>query len=236
MSHELRTPLIAIIGFSEMIRDQSFGPIGAPIYAEYAEDILAGGHHLLGLVNDLLDLAKIEAGKMEIAPEAIDLKQRLPAYLRLVQGRAQRKGQTFQLLVQEGLSPLWADERAAKQIIFNLLSNSIKFTPPGGLIGVRAEATPEGGVAITVTDSGVGIPAGQVGRVLCPFEQIDNQYSRTTDGTGLGLPLVKSLVELHGGSLTIESQEGIGTTVSVRFPRRRVRAGADDKADTAPLP
>ena len=218
MSHEIRTPLTVILGFSEVIRDQIFGPIGSPTYAEYAADIHTSGHHLLDVVNDILDITKIEAGKMEIAPELIKPAALLATTLRLVRERALRRELAIDCTAPENLPLLWADPRAAKQILFNLLFTAIKFTPEHGRISVTASATDAGGLALTVADTGIGIAPDQLQRVLRPFERIDNRYARKTGGTGLGLPLVKALTELHGGDLTIDSAPGLGTTITIRFP------------------
>jgi signal transduction histidine kinase len=218
MSHEIRTPLTVILGFSEILRDQIFGPIGNPTYAEYATDINTSGHHLLDVVNDILDITKIEAGKMEITPELIEPSTLLATTIRLVRERALRNALVIDSTTPRTLPPLWADPRAAKQILFNLLFNAIKFTPEHGRITVTAAATRQGGLAITVADTGVGIPPDQLERVLRPFERIDNRYIRKAGGTGLGLPLVKALTELHGGTLSIDSTPGVGTTVTVGFP------------------
>ena len=224
MSHEIRTPLTVILGFSEIIRDQAFGPINNSTYTEYANDINTSGHHLLDVVNDILDIAKIEAGKMEISPELIEPAALLTTAIRLVKERALRRDLVIDHAAPQTLPFLWADPRAAKQILFNLLSNAIKFTPRGGRITVTAAANGGSGggdggdLLVTVTDTGIGIPPDHLQRVLRPFERIDNRYTRKANGTGLGLPLVKALMELHNGSLTINSGPGIGTTVSLRFP------------------
>ena len=218
MSHELRTPLNAILGFSEIMKDEIFGPIGKPQYSQYAADIHSSGQHLLGLINDILDLSKIEAGKLELEPVWCDLATLLNDLSKLVDVRARRGGVTVSVEVADGMPQLWADERATKQIIFNLLSNALKFTPKDGRVVVSAGCLDDGSILLTVSDTGIGIPDDQLDRVLMPFEQIDNRYSRTGGGTGLGLPLVKSLIELHDGDLRIESKVDVGTTVRVRWP------------------
>ncbi len=220
MSHELRTPLTSIIGFSEIIRDQYFGPVGTQAYAEYAKDINDSGHHLLNLISDILDLAKIESGKMTISPVDIETRSCLIKINRLVSQRAVRQKLDLISKMSDDVPNLWADERAFKQIIYNLLSNAIKFTPEKGRVALEAEAGRDGGVIIRVVDSGIGIPAKDLARVLQPFEQIENSYSRSRGGTGLGLSLVKGLIELHGGTLNIDSCHGIGTTVCVWFPAK----------------
>ncbi len=220
ISHELRTPLTSIIGFSEIIRDQYFGSVGTPAYAEYAKDINESGLHLLDLINDILDIAKIEAGKMTISPIAIDTRSVLMGINRLVSQRALRQKLDLGLSVPDNVPNLWADERALKQIVYNLLSNAIKFTPEKGRVALEVETGPDGGVLVRVVDSGIGIPAKELARVLLPFEQIENSYSCARGGTGLGLSLVKGLIELHGGTLAIDSSPGVGTTVSVWFPAK----------------
>ncbi len=220
MSHELRTPLTAIIGFSEIIRDQSFGPVGTPAYAEYAADINESGLHLLDLINDILDIAKIESGKLVIAPAQINTEVLMASMYRLVRQRAILQNLEFTLSLQPNLHTLWADERAVKQVVYNMLSNAIKFTPKMGSIVLAAENNKNGGVDIVVTDTGIGIPPTHLARVMRPFEQIENRYSRTGGGTGLGLPLIKGLMEMHCGTLSINSIFGEGTTVRVSFPAK----------------
>jgi len=220
MSHELRTPLNAILGFSEILKDRPFGEMHPDRIADYAGDIHTSGAHLLNLINDVLDLAKIEAGKLEIEPVAIDLEDLLESTTRLVAVRAEHHQLKLRLAVPAPPPALVADERAVKQIAFNLLSNAIKFTSPGGTITVRAEPCPDGGAAIVVADTGCGIPADQIERVMRPFEQAHNSYARSAGGTGLGLALVQALTELHGGRVDLHSAVGVGTTVSVHFPAR----------------
>ena len=224
MSHELRTPLTSVIGFSEIIRDQCFGPVGNPVYAEYAGDINDSGLHLLNLINDTLDVAKIESGKMEIEPVEIELRALLQGAYRLVQQSAAKQRVELITEVAPGSRPLWADQRAAKQILFNLLSNALKFTREGGRITVEAVAAPDNGTDIRVSDTGVGISPDQIDRVLRPFEQVDNSYTRAAGGTGLGLSLVKDLLELHGGGMSIVSALGAGTCVTAHFPPQPARS------------
>ena len=218
MSHELRTPLNAILGFAELIRERTFGPAAVEKYSEYAGDIHSSGVHLLDLINDILDVSKIEAGKLELAPTWLDLPQVLTAALRLVRDRANQRGLAVMLEVSEPPPRLCADERAVKQILFNLLSNAIKFTPEGGRITVRVRTVNADTTELAVTDTGIGIPQDQIDRVLQPFEQVDNRYGRTAGGTGLGLSLVKALAELHRGRIRIDSIVDRGTTVTVRLP------------------
>jgi signal transduction histidine kinase len=218
MSHELRTPLNAILGFSElgpMIKIEP--PLPAQI-TEYFGLIHQSGDHLLKMINDILDLSKIETGKMEIERTDLDVDDAINSTLHLVAQLASSRGQKLEVTIDTPPPRLFADERAVRQILFNLLSNAARFTPAGGVVGVHAAATTDGGAALTVYDTGVGIPRDQIARVTLPFEQIDNSYAQSHGGTGLGLPLVDGLIRLHGGTLTIESEVGVGTRVTVRFP------------------
>jgi two-component system cell cycle sensor histidine kinase PleC len=216
MSHELRTPLNAIIGFSEMMEAGIFGPLGSDKYKEYSTDIRASGQHLLELINDILDMSKIEAGRMTLEKQQLDLPKVIEESLRLVSGRADVA--SVKIVDQmSALPPVEGDKRAIKQVMLNLLSNAIKFTPAGGEIRLRGSA--QGGfISISVEDTGIGIPASALPKIGRPFEQVENQHSKTHKGTGLGLALSRSLVELHGGSLEIRSTEGVGTTVSFTLP------------------
>jgi PAS domain S-box-containing protein len=221
MSHELRTPLNAIIGFSEILHREMFGRIGRPQYREYAKDIHDSGVHLLQIINDILDLSKIEAGKFELRKSDLDLAEMVGACLRLVKDRAAAGRLALVTEIAEGLPPLHADERAVKQILINLLSNAVKFTPPGGRITVRARLAQDGDVLLSVSDTGIGIAPENLAKALAPFSQVDNALTRRHAGTGLGLPLVRLLAELHGGSMRLESAVNAGTTVTVRLPERR---------------
>ena len=223
MSHELRTPLNAIIGFSEVIEKELLGPIGTSQYVEYAKDIHSSGSHLLDIINDILDLAKIEAGKYELEETEVDLVSAIHLCHRLVSDRAQRAGHTISINVLEDMIGLYADDRAVKQILINLLSNAIKFTPDGGKISVNATLADDGSAALSVTDNGIGIAEENILTVLSDFGQIDGGLTRQYEGTGLGVPLVKWLAKLHGGSLHIQSEVDVGTTMTVSFPAERVR-------------
>ncbi len=228
MSHELRTPLNAIIGFSEMMQREMFGPLGDPRYKEYSADILSSGQHLLALINDILDMSKIEAGKMTLRPEPLDVLEILEDTLRLVRTRAEAGGLTLVVDAPADLPEVEADYRALKQILLNLLTNAVKFTPRGGRVEVVA-ARDHRFVSIAVKDTGIGIAAEDIERLARPFEQIESQHAKTQQGTGLGLALTKSLVEGHGAELSIESQPGVGTTVSFRLTavqRQRSTAAA----------
>ena len=220
MSHELRTPLNAINGFSEIMAGEMFGPLGDPRYKGYAADILKSGQHLLSLINDILDMAKIEAGKLTLHYETVSLKEVVEDAARLMRGRIEEAG--LKLLVDApDLPHIDADHRGLKQVILNLLSNAVKFTPEGGDIVVALSREDDDRVRVAVTDTGIGIAAEDLGRLAKPFEQVEGQHSKTTQGTGLGLALTKSLIELHGGALTLESEPGRGTTVSFDLPIRR---------------
>ncbi|MEI6985178.1 MAG: ATP-binding protein [Rhodospirillaceae bacterium] len=221
MSHELRTPLTSIIGFSEIIRDQLFGPIGTSAYIEYADDIHNSGHHLLSLINDILDVAKIEAGRMAIEPEELEIGVLLRSAIRLVSERAEKKHLNIISEVPADIGRLWADVRAVKQMLYNLLSNAIKFTPERGRITVTVGLGANGATLLAVKDNGFGIAADSLSRLTRPFEQVDNRYSKANGGTGLGLSLVRGLAELHGGHIAIESAPGVGTTVTIHFPPRQ---------------
>ncbi len=224
VSHELRTPLNAIIGFSELMRDQIYGPIGNPRYLEYAEDVVESGHHLLSVINDILDVSKAEAGKLQLVEQLVDVAKVVNSARRIVEERAERAVVALLMDIPADLPPLYADERKLKQIVLNLLSNAIKFTPQGGEVAVAARIEDNGDMTISVTDTGIGIAEEDIPKALSAFGQVDSSLSRKFQGTGLGLPLCRSLVELHGGSLTLESKVGEGTRVSCRFPRTRVRA------------
>jgi PAS domain S-box-containing protein len=226
MSHELRTPLNAVIGFSTITGDAMFGPVGNPKYVEYANDINDSGKHLLELINDILDLSKIEAGKLELHEQDVDVARAVEACLTVVKERAQEANLRLDTDFAEGLPPLWADLLKLKQILINLLSNAVKFTPSGGAVGVRAFVEPGGGFTIEVSDTGVGIAAADIDEVMKPFTQVDGGLARRHQGTGLGLPMVKGLVEVHEGTIEIESEVGVGTTARVRFPPARVHERA----------
>ena len=224
MSHELRTPLNAIIGFSEIVAGELFGPIGGRRYVEYARDIHASGIHLLSIISDILDLSKIEAGRRELVESTVDLYDAAESSLRLVRGRADNGGVALVNDVSRALPRIDADERAMKQILLNLLSNAVKFTPEGGTVVVAAELRHDRSLAVAVRDTGIGIAPENIPRALAPFSQVDSSLSRRYEGTGLGLPLVKSLIELHGGRLELESTVGEGTVATIVFPAARVRS------------
>jgi signal transduction histidine kinase len=222
MSHELRTPLNAIIGFSEMMMHEVLGPLSNEQYRAYVADIHESGRHLLQIINDILDLSKAEAGKLDLFEEVFDLHDTVPAVLQLVRSGI-AEGELHETVeLPADLPLLRADERKTKQVLLNLVTNAIKFTPAGGRIVISGRADPETGLVLTVSDTGIGIAAEDFDRVLQPFEQVDSTLARAHQGTGLGLPLVKAIMELHGGSLQLASEVGVGTRVSVAFPPSRV--------------
>jgi cell cycle sensor histidine kinase DivJ len=225
MSHELRTPLNAIIGFSEVMTREMFGPVG-PRYQEYSRLIHESGNHLLDLINSVLDMSKIEAGKFELTEELFDLEETAASAVRFLKIPAERAGVALTLDVASGARQVYADRRAVKQILVNLLSNGVKYTPPGGSVHVRAEAGAQG-VVLEVSDTGTGISAEDLKRLGQPFEQVEGAETRGKEGTGLGLALVKALAAMHGGDAGLASTLGEGTTVRVRLPYAAVdQAGA----------
>ena len=222
MSHELRTPLNAIIGFSEMIGRETFGPVGSPKYLEYVSDINESGTHLLELINNILDLSKIEAGELELHEQGVDVWRVVRSCLTLVKDRAKAGKIEVKCDSASNLPGLYADERKLKQILINLLSNAIKFTPTGGKVTITSWFNLDDGYVFEISDTGIGIAPENVPKAPTPFRQVDNEMSRRYDGTGLGLPLTTALTELHGGSLDLQSEVGVGTTVTVRFPAERI--------------
>ncbi|HEX2758868.1 MAG TPA: HAMP domain-containing sensor histidine kinase [Rhizomicrobium sp.] len=222
MSHELRTPLNAIIGFSDIIGAEMFGPHD-PRYRNYARDIHGAGKHLLSLINDILDLSKAEAGKMELKVEAQDVEDLIRECARLMRGRADEQDLRMRVSIAP-LPQLLIDRLRVKQILLNLLSNAIKFTPAGGTVSVEAEQDVAGRVTVRVRDTGIGMAPEMIATAFEPFRQIDSKLARQSEGTGLGLALVKMLTELHGGSAEMESMPGAGTCVSVVFPASRCAA------------
>jgi PAS domain S-box-containing protein len=226
MSHELRTPLNAIIGFSEIMKMEMFGAIGQPQYREYAHDIHDSGVHLLAIINDILDLSKIEAGKFELHLADLDTEALVDSCLRLMKDRAKSGGLTLHAALPQELPPLQADERAVKQILINLLSNATKFTPAGGQVTVGARTDESGDYLLWVADTGIGIAEKDLPKALASFSQVDSALNRKYAGTGLGLPLVRLLAELHGGTMSLDSEIGVGTTVTVRLPQKRRAAAA----------
>jgi signal transduction histidine kinase len=221
ISHELRTPLNAIIGFSEAMKLEMFGALGGPQYRNYAADIHDSGHLLLSLINDILDLSKIEAGKHRLLIEPLDLFEVLQAALRLVEQRARDSNLRLALQMPPRRPALRADRRAVTQMVLNLLTNAVKFTPAGGSILLSCSVL-DNGVAITVEDTGIGMAPEDIPVALSAFGQLDNPYTRSHQGTGLGLPMVKALAELHGGRFTIDSELERGTAVTIWLPNEPV--------------
>jgi two-component system cell cycle sensor histidine kinase PleC len=217
MSHELRTPLNAIIGFSEIMESGMFGTLGSEKYQEYCHDILTSGHYLLEVINDILDMSKIEAGRMKLDMETLDLSKTLAESLRVVSGRADDKNLVVSADI-EGTTSVVADRRAIKQIIVNLLSNAVKFTPDGGKVTVRSRVLRDS-IVLMIADTGIGIAPHSLARLGRPFEQVESQLTKTYHGSGLGLAIARSLTHLHGGTMRLRSKLGTGTVVCVSLPR-----------------
>lgn len=235
VSHELRTPLNAIIGFSELLQRQYAGPLNEK-QREYISDVLRSGTHLLTLINDILDLSKAEAGKHEIAESEVDLNGIARLSLRMLAPHAESKNITLSSYLPHRPLRLWGDRQKLKQVLLNLLSNAVKFTPPGGHVRVSALVGPDGAPLLVVEDDGIGIAAQDIDKVLLPFERVHNQMSLAAEGTGIGLPLSKSFVESHGGTLSLDSAPDRGTTVTVRLPPERLRFyGAGCAAESSSL-
>jgi two-component system cell cycle sensor histidine kinase PleC len=226
MSHELRTPLNAILGFSQVIAGEMLGPIGTQKYVGYARDILGSAEHLLGIINDILDVSKLEAGRLDLVEELIDPAKAMADLLQLAEAKA-RAGEIRIVVRREGETPaLRVDARKLKQIVLNLLMNAIKFSPAGSEVEILLRNV-AGAVSISVIDHGIGMDAAELETAMSRFGQVASAWTRGHDGTGLGLPLAIGLAELHGGNLTIRSSKGIGTTVTVTFPRERSETAPD---------
>lgn len=234
MSHELRTPLNAILGFSEVMKTEVFGAHSVPAYKEYSADIHNSGVHLLGLINEILDLSRIEAGRYELNEESVSLPAIVEDCHHLLKLRASNRGITVHEVFEADLPRLWADERALRQICLNLLSNAIKFTPQGGEIWLKVGWTASGGQYMSVKDTGAGIPEEEIPIVLASFGQGSNSIKSAEQGAGLGLPIAKSLVDLHGGTFVLKSKLRIGTEVIVTFPPERVVAAMAPMSEHAP--
>jgi signal transduction histidine kinase len=223
MSHELRTPLNAILGFSEVMKDQHLGPVHNARYLGYAADIHASGRYLLGIINDILDLSKIEAGKMSLEnAEEFALASVIEASVGMVAALAEKFDVALTAEMPAAEIRLLAVERMVRQILINLVGNAIKFTQAGGTVRIGGAASPDGGYLVTVEDSGVGMREDEIAEALMPFHQIENRMSAKHTGTGLGLPLAKAMMELHGGALAIESRPGKGTCITLIFPAARI--------------
>lgn len=229
MSHELRTPLNAIIGFSEIIATQMFGPINNDRYADYASDIRTSGSHLLSIINDILDLSKAEAGKLDLDESSLDPVETLNQTMRMFRPRAAELKIKLTFRVRDDIPWILADSRLFNQVVINLTSNALKFTPEGGQVGVELGLSDAGELALKIEDTGIGIDEKDIVRVFEPFVQVENAMSRTQQGTGLGLPLVRKIMALHGGDVRLTSTKGIGTKVVATFPVSRfVAAPLDD--------
>ena len=226
MSHELRTPLNAIMGFSEVMKEQHLGPMNNPRYLSYAGDILASGRYLLGIINDILDLSKIEAGKMTVEnAEEFPLCQALQGSLAICAALGEKFGVKIESRLPPDTVRLLAVERMIRQIMINLVGNAIKFTPGGGSVTVSGQSKSCGGYAVIVQDSGIGMTEQEIVKALTPFGQVENKMTATHTGTGLGLPLAKAMLELHGGELEITSAPGSGTRIVLHFPASRINPG-----------
>ncbi|MDB5736165.1 MAG: sensor histidine kinase [Alphaproteobacteria bacterium] len=221
MSHELRTPLNAILGFSEVIKTELYGPLGHVKYREYAEDVYSSGAHLLELINDVLDLSKIDAGKMELRESVFDIAGLVAESLALVGNRANDLIE-LRVSLPDDLPRITADKRLIKQILLNLLSNAVKFTPAGGMIRIEAEYRPDDCLSLRVSDNGIGMDQADIITAFSHYGQIDSKIARAHQGTGLGLPISRALAELHGGGLTAQSAKGVGTCVTLQLPNARM--------------
>ncbi len=234
MSHELRTPLNAILGFSEVMKSEIFGAHAVPVYKEYSADIHNSGVHLLNLINEILDLSRIEAGRYELNEEAVSLVHVVADCHHLLKLRASSRGITIHEVFELDMPRIWGDERATRQIVLNLLSNSIKFTPQGGEIWLKVGWTASGGQYLSVKDTGSGIAEDEIPIVLASFGQGSNSIKSAEQGAGLGLPIAKSLIDMHGGTFTLKSKLRIGTEVIVTFPPERVMSALAPMSEEAP--
>jgi signal transduction histidine kinase len=231
MSHELRTPLNAIIGFSEIMKDELSGPVDNPYYKEYVRDIHASANHLLEVINDILDVSKVEAGKIELQESTFDVDSAIQSAMRLVIERAREADVDVDYTPRQDVPRIYADARRVKQMLLNLLSNAVKFTPAGGKVSIGVVSDGRG-LSVSVADTGIGIAEDKIAMVFTPFAQVDGTLKRKYEGTGLGLSLTKGLIVLHGGRISLESALGRGTTVTLTFPPERLIA-AGQEADEA---
>jgi len=222
MSHELRTPLNAILGFSELLMQELYGPLGDPRYAEFAGDIFRSGKYLLGIISNILDLSKIEAGQVTLDEQDVDIGELMRSSMRLVSEAARHRDITLEAAVPPKPVTVLADSTRLRQVLLNLLSNAIKFTPEGKWVYLACARSGDA-LDLTVADTGIGMSTEEVARVMQPFHQVDNSYSRRYEGAGLGLSVTQSLVDLHGAEMTIASEVGKGTTITVRVPGWRVQ-------------
>jgi len=234
MSHELRTPLNAILGFSEVMKSEIFGPHAVEVYKDYSSDIHNSGVHLLNLINEILDLSRIEAGRYELNEEPVALVHVVADCHHLLKLRASSRGITIHEVFEQDMPKLWGDERATRQVVLNLLSNSIKFTPPGGEIWLKVGWTASGGQYLSVKDTGSGIAEDEIPIVLASFGQGSNSIKSAEQGAGLGLPIAKSLIDMHGGTFTLKSTLRVGTEVIVTYPPERVMAALAPLSEDAP--
>jgi PAS domain S-box-containing protein len=234
MSHELRTPLNAIIGFSDVMEAEMFGPVTEPHYREYINHIGGSGRHLLGIINDILDLSRVEAGRAELDEKDLDLHALADDCLAFFAEQAHEKAIRIENHIPEHLPALRADERKVKQILLNLVSNAVKFVPPRGRIALEAAMEDGEGMKLFVSDTGPGIKADEIPRLMEPFTQAEGYMVRQNEGTGLGLPLAKAFAELHGGTLDLHSRVGEGTTATIYFPLERILAGPSGPSTPAP--
>jgi signal transduction histidine kinase len=230
MSHELRTPLNAIIGFSEMMQREVLGALGNDQYRNYVTDIHTSGTHLLQIINDILDLSKAEAGKLTLEETIFDVRDPIRSVSQITSVRVREAGLSESLDIPEDIPLLRGDERKTMQMVLNLVSNAIKFSPDGGRIDIVCRVDPASGLSITVADTGIGIAMGDLGRVMEAFEQADSSLSRKQQGTGLGLPLVRAMMELHGGTFELTSEVGVGTEAKITFPHDRLVYPAEQSA------
>lgn len=222
MSHELRTPLNAIIGFSGTMKEETFGPIGNDKYQEYLDDIHYSGQHLLELINDILDVSAFEAGALELNENRVSIPDVVDASIHIIRARAEHGQVTITSSIDPEAPQIYVDERRVKQVMINLLSNAVKFTQEGGVVSVSSCTNGDGSFAISVSDTGIGMDDDEAAVALSKFGQVDSGLDRKHEGTGLGLPLTRGLMELHGGTLEVESEKGHGTSVTVTFPKERV--------------
>jgi signal transduction histidine kinase len=222
MSHELRTPLNAINGFAQIMSQEILGSIGTPAYKQYANDILASGNHLFAILSDILDMARIDAGKVKLNETEFNLCGTIDDALRMFREDVRQAGKTLAFAGCAGAVVVRADERLMRQILINLVSNAVKYTDEGGKIEVGIEGGPGAGLDLIVSDNGIGIPKEKFALIMEPFGQVEDAFARSRGGIGLGLPLVKSLAQIHGATLTIESEPGRGTVARVHLPAERV--------------
>jgi len=234
MSHELRTPLNAILGFSEVMKTEVFGPHAVAAYKDYSNDIHNSGQHLLNLINEILDLSRIEAGRYELSEEPVSLTHVVEDCHHLLTLRAKNRGITVHEVFEPDLPRLWADERALRQVCLNFLSNAIKFTPSGGEVWLKVGWTASGGQYMSIKDTGPGIPEEEIPIVLSKFGQGSNAIKSAEQGTGLGLPIAMNLIELHGGTFTLKSKVRIGTELIATFPPERVMAALPPLSEPSP--